>query len=98
MFWTRKDKKDKRTNPSDKKDKSCAGGSSQGKSRSESIRKEALAHARTAREQIGEDTLNKVAEMMQNMNKNAAVQAKAAADKDPDKALDEVLAMMRMRD
>lgn len=63
---------------------------------SEQIREQAMANARAARESIGQETLDKIAEALQKKQNSKAEQAKARiAEKSPREVAEEILAMRR---
>jgi hypothetical protein len=67
-------------------------------SKSQRIREEALANARSARIAIGEDTLDKIAAAMTRKQQSVMEQAKRQINTaDPDKVLDELLYMLKNR-
>lgn len=90
MFWGKKN-----TSKSDKRNKkSCVGREGQPLSREE-IQAQALANARAAREQIGEDTIQKIAAAMTKKQQSAVEQAKRKIEgADLDRVLDELKFMM----
>ncbi|GJL85781.1 MAG: hypothetical protein DHS20C02_15560 [Micavibrio sp.] len=95
MFWSDKKKHkdtDKRKEP---KELQAIEGDREGTSKSQRIREEALANARAARAQIGEDTLDKIAAAMTKKQQSATEQAKAQIKAaDSDRVVDEILAMI----
>lgn len=71
----------------------------EGQRTSEDIRAEALANARKARETIGEDTIQKIAEAMRKKQNNPVEIAKAKiAAANPDRVLDELKWMLESKD
>ena len=100
-FGKHKQTPDKQKKSKKRLQASCDGGvtkSSKGQSeRSAKIRAQALANAQAARQQIGEDTLNKIAEAMTKKQQSATEQAKAQIkDSDPDRVLDELKFLLDM--
>ncbi len=101
-FTKNKNKSDKRQKKQDKLQASCVGsdreadrgGDSSGigqSKKSAKIRAEALANASMARQQIGEDVLDKIAAAMTKKQQSATERAKAQIQKvDPDRVLDEL--------
>lgn len=92
MFWNKNKKSDKQ-----KKGKSPKGKSNEGKKEqsqgqtSEELRAQALANAKAARERIGEETLDKIAAMMEKKQKSAMEQAKRQIQAaDTDRVIDEI--------
>ncbi len=65
---------------------------------SATIRAQALANARKAREAIGDETLQKIAAAMQKKQQSATEQAKRQiAEVDADRVAEEILAMLETR-
>ena len=102
MFGFGKNKKtDKRPKKSKELQASCNRGVQQKKSKSQGLagddlRAQALANAKMARENIGEDVLDRIAEAMTKKQQSATEQAKAQINNaDPDKVLDELLFMLK---
>tara|TARA_B100000780_G_scaffold278551_1_gene252488 strand:- start:2206 stop:2508 length:303 start_codon:yes stop_codon:yes gene_type:complete len=97
MFWSKdKNKSDKQKKPKNN-NKGLSGdkGVHQEQGRSQRIREEALANARSARAEIGEETLDKIAAMMTKKQQSSMEQAKRQiAEKDADRVADEILAML----
>lgn len=98
-FGKKKIKKSKTDKRGKKKSKelqaSCTGGSQKGKSESQRIREEALANARAAREHIGEETVQRIAELMAKKENNPFQQAIKKLEKaDSDRVADEILYML----
>lgn len=86
MFWN-KNKKSKKQDKRPSKDKSVG-------DKSQRIREEALANARAARENIGEDTLDRIAEAMTRRQQNIQQQVKQqVAEADAQSVAAEILAM-----
>lgn len=85
MFWSKSKKKtDKQGKPSKDKNKGLPASGNNGvvgtkgqRPDSAKLREEALANARKAREQIGEETLNKIAAAMHKKQQSKTEQAKA---------------------
>ncbi len=94
MFWNKKN-----TSKSGKRNKkSCVGREGQSLSREE-IQAQALANARAARAQIGEDTIQKIAAAMTKKQQSAMEQAKRQIEgADVDRVLDELKFMMDNKD
>lgn len=98
MFWS----KDKKT--SDKQGKAAskqpqgAIGVHQEQNKSQRIREEALANARTARHEIGAETLDKIAALMTAKQQSAIEQAKGdIAKADADRVAREILWMLEQK-
>ena len=95
MFWSNKKKHkhtDKRKEPTELQ---AIEGDRVGTSESQRIREEAMANARAARAQIGEDTLDKIAAAMTKKQQSATEQAKAQIKAaDSDRVVDEILFML----
>lgn len=94
MFWGNKNKSDK--------DKRKAEGVTSAKSSApqtrEEIQAQAMENVRAARAHIGEETLDRIAEMMTKKQQSAMEQAKRDIQAaDPDKVLDELLFTMRQQ-
>ena len=93
MFWSKNKKSDKR-----KKQKELQGSSGvhQNKSdKSQRIREEALANARKARAEIGEEALDKIAALMTKKQQSLIEQTKRkVAETDADRVAQEILIMM----
>ncbi|MBX2833985.1 MAG: hypothetical protein KTR28_03340 [Micavibrio sp.] len=86
---------DKRQKGSDAKKSSTGGQHSQGLS-SEQLRAQALANARAARENLGEDTVQKIAAIMAQKGNSKMEQAKKEiAQVDAVRVAEEILAMRR---
>lgn len=101
MFWGNKDKKkNKKTDKRAKKDMAgCVGSKSGQSSESEKIRAQALANLRGARENLGNDTIEKIAEMIKAKENSAIERAKRdIQNADPDKVLEELKWMLDNRD
>ncbi|MEM7650584.1 MAG: hypothetical protein AAF204_00690 [Pseudomonadota bacterium] len=102
MFGFRKNKKqksntDKRGKKKTQKlQKGCSEGNPKGiKSESQRIREEALANARAARENIGEDTIQKIAAAMAKKQNSPMERARAQlANADSDKIADEIMFLL----
>lgn len=63
------------------------------------IRDEALANANAARDNLGQDTIDKIAAQMTRMQKSNMAKARAQLDEvDPDKMLDELKYMLDDRE
>ncbi len=85
MFWGKKD--------SDPKKKPAKGKVSA--KDSEALRAQAMENVRAARENIGEDTLDRIAAAMTKKQQSATEQAKARIkEADPDRVLDELKWML----
>ena len=83
MFWGKKDK-----NPQNKPAKSAK--------KSADLRAQALKNVRAARENIGEETLDRLASAITKKEQSAAEQAKKKIQQaDPDRVLDELMWMMQ---
>jgi len=102
MFWNKnkKNKCDKRPNSIDKtnaKAGSTGGKHSQGMS-SDQIRTQALANARNARANLGDDTIQKITEIMAKKQNNPMEQAKRQIQAaDAEKVTDHILDMWEDR-
>jgi hypothetical protein len=98
MFWSKdKNKSDKQRQKPDKNKNGLQGvsGVHQEQGKSQRIREEALANARSARAEIGEETLDKIAALMTKKQQSAMEQAKRdIAEQDADRVADEILAML----
>lgn len=98
MFWSKDKNKSDKQQPKPHKNKNGLQGDSgvhQEQGRSQRIREEALANARTARAEIGEETLDKIAALMTKKQQSAVEQAKRdIAAQDADRVADEILAMI----
>ena len=100
MFWNKKNKSDKQKKGKSPKGKPIKGKKAEGKEQSQSLtseelRTQALANAKAARERIGEETLDKIAAMMEKKQKSAMEQAKRQIQSaDSDKVIDELKWMM----
>lgn len=99
MFWGKKNSKNKKAKnkTSDKRnDESCVGREEGQRLSREEIQAEALANSRSAREHIGEETLDKIAATMAKKQKSptyqAQMQLKAA---DSGRVTDELKFMLR---
>ena len=90
MFWPSKKRAKKKAEKAAKKKAE----------HSKKIREEAMANVSAARAHIGEDTLDRIAEIMEQKKKNSAMEkAKAQIQEaDPDKVLDELKWMLDNRD
>lgn len=81
MFWSKKHKQEKTAKKKAK--------------RSQQLREEALANAKAARENIGEETLDRIAAAMTKKQKSNTEQAKRAIqDADADRVAQEILHMI----
>jgi hypothetical protein len=111
MFWLNKHKTDKRkagkTDPQKKNSKAGSGnkketsvGYREGQCQSrEEIHAEALANARQARENLGDETIQKINEAMAKMNSSPLAIAKQQIQKsDADRVASEILGMLDERD
>jgi len=86
MFWTKKKSK-KTSNPETPEEYQ------------KRIREQALANANAARENLGQETIDKIAAQMTKMQKSNMAKARAQLDEvDPDKMLDELKYMLDDRD
>ena len=95
MFWG-KDKKQEPKKYAGKRPQgtSCVGREGQ-RSDSSDIRAQALANARAARENLGEDTINKIAEIMKKMESQPMKQAQKKLESvDSGRVLDELRFMI----
>ena len=98
MFWN-KPNKDKRKKTSDLQRCSKEGNNknnkhSQGKT-GDALRAQALANARTARENLGDDTIQKLTEIMKKKEQSTIEKAKVQIQNaDTDRVVDEILSMM----
>ena len=99
MFWSNKNKKsDKQKKPSKNGLQGDSGVHHQS-SKSQRIRQEALANARTARAEIGEEALDKIAAMMTKKQQSEIERAKQKiAEADAHRVLDEIMLMMDDKD
>lgn len=94
MFWS------KNKNQSDKQKKQGkaglqVSGGVNNSGKSQRIREEALANARSARDEIGAETLDKIAAMMTKKQQSAIEQAKAQIAKaEADKVIDELMFLL----
>ncbi len=85
MFWSKKSKEKR----------AAAAKEKQGKK----IRKQAMANANAARDNLGQDTIDKIAAKMTEMQKSNMAQAKASLEKvDTDKMLNELKNMLDDKD
>jgi hypothetical protein len=92
MFWSKD--KDKQSKPSN----SPASKAAPDPERSDRIRQEALANARIARAEIGEETLDKIAALMTKKQQSAIEMAKAdIAKADADRVAQEILWMLEQK-
>lgn len=93
MFWTKNKKSDKREK---KQELQVESGVRQNKSQdSQRLREEALANARKARAEIGEETLDKIAALMTKKQQSLVEQTKQkVAETDADRVAQEILLMM----
>lgn len=101
MFWNSKNNKkitDKRKKPEELQ--ASGQGNSEGRSggqssTSEAIREQALANARAARERLGEETIQKIADAMRRKQESALEQAKLKIkNADADLVAQEILNML----
>lgn len=94
MFWSKKKK-----SKNQKESGANAGKtSSVGMSESQRIREEALANARLARENIGNETLDRIAAAMTKKQQSSTERAKAQINaSDADRVASEILAMLDER-
>lgn len=85
MFWSKKKRAEKQAKKKAQ--------------RSEKLREQALANARAAKESLGDETIQKITEALNNMENNTMQQAKKdIQDADPDRVLDELKFMMEQKD
>lgn len=102
MFWGNKSGKDKQAGKKapGSKTKNQKPGKNQKKDvgttgKSQQLRQEALAHARAAREALGEDTIARIAAAMHKKQNSPLEKAKAdITGADTDKVIDELLWML----
>lgn len=102
MFWTKKNKPDKQSKASKGSLKASDGsvgttnkGQRQGKLSSEEIRAQALANARAARERVGEETIQKIAEALVRKQMSLTEQAKKQiAQANSERVADEIRLLM----
>ncbi|MFP4312845.1 MAG: hypothetical protein ACLFR0_00845 [Alphaproteobacteria bacterium] len=93
MFWSKKNKTDKQKKPENGLQGNGVHQNTSAKS--QRVREEALANARKARAEIGEETLDKIAAMMTKKQQSAVEQAKRQiAEKDADRVAEEILLMI----
>lgn len=104
MFWKTKNNNNKKT--TDKRTKPAEGlqasgqGNSEGRSKgqssaSEAIRAQALANAQAARERLGEETIQKIAEAIRRKQSSPVEQAKMKIENsDADLVVQEILNML----
>lgn len=86
MFWSKKKKKVSKKKKAAKNPKALS---------SEELRAQAMENVRHAREQIGEETLDRIAAAMTKKQRSATEQAKTAIQQsDADRVADEILFMM----
>lgn len=107
MFWTKNKKTDKRKKSkkglqagrTGQKNNSGQELSVGTKTDSQRLREEALANVRAARENLGEDTIQRIAAAMTAKQNSAIEKAKAQIQNaDSDRVLDEIMYMMEDRD
>lgn len=98
MFWSKK--KQKTASLVGSTVKGAPGGKpAQPSAKSEALRAQALATMRTARAEIGEETLQKIAAAIARKENSVSEKAKAQIQKaDPDKVASELLWMLGRRD
>lgn len=96
MFWSKKNKTDKQAGHDGKHNKNSRDDElNVGNSESQRIREEALANARAARETIGQETLQRIAQAMSRMENSATAKAQAQIQKtDSDRVAAEIMLMM----
>ncbi len=100
MFWSKNKKTDKqKKSPKEAQASGTGKELSVGNSDRQRIREEALANARQARAEIGEETLNRIAAAMTKKQNSATEQAKAQIAKaDSERVLDEIMYMIDQKD
>ncbi|MGH1399461.1 MAG: hypothetical protein ACRBCT_09640 [Alphaproteobacteria bacterium] len=104
MFWNKKNKTKQENTDKRPQSQSCVGREGQRPlgsncSSSDKIRAEALAHARAARENLGEETIQKITEIMKNMESQPIRKAqKQLENVDSGRMLDELRWMLDNKD
>lgn len=96
MFWGKDKNKKPQKNAGKRspRDKSCVGGEGQ-RQGSDQIRAQALANARAARENLGDETIQKIAEIMKKMESQPMRQAQKKLEQvDSGRVLDELRYML----
>ena len=94
-FGKKKTKNSKTDKRGKKKSKKLQAGCAEGKSESQRIREEALANARAAREHLGDETVQRIAQLMAQKENNPFEQAIRQLEKaDSDRVADEILYML----
>lgn len=95
MFWKKKNKTNKNKTSGKPAKKSCVGSKESQSLAGDALRAQALANARTARNNIGEDAINKFAEMMEQKENSTLGRAKRKIQAaDSDRVLDELKWML----
>lgn len=98
MFWSKNKNTDKQKKANNKKASGRLGGQTHQNSssdKSQRLRNEALANARRAREQIGEETLDKIAALMTKKQQSSVEQSKKKiAEADAGRVAQEILYMI----
>lgn len=98
MFGFAKNKKSKTDKQKKPKNKKLQASSSGGKSEGQRLREEALANARAARENLGDETVQKIAKIMQKMETQPMKKAQEQiANADAARVADEILYMLEQR-
>lgn len=93
MFWSKNKNSDKQKKPSQKGLQADSGDHSN-TDKSRRLREEALTNVRTARHEIGEDALDRIAAAMNKKQHSTVERAKAdIAKTDADRVKDEILLM-----
>lgn len=94
MFWSKNKKTDKQTKPEELQVNNSGVRQNTSES-SQRLREEALANARKARAEIGEEALDKIAAMMTKKQQSEIEKAKRQiAEKDADRVAEEILLML----
>lgn len=99
MFWSKNKNKDKREKAAQEGQKSGVGVPTKtgqnDTSKSQRLREEALANARKARAEIGEETLDKIAAIMSKKQQSLIEQTKRkVAETDAERVAEEILLMI----
>ena len=97
MFWSKNKNKDKRGSAEQKSAKSGVRvpKGQNNSSKSQRLREEALANARKARAEIGEETLDKIAALMTKKQQSVMEQAKRdIAEQDAHRVAEEILLIL----
>jgi gamma-glutamyl phosphate reductase len=93
MFWSKNKNSDKQKKPP-QKGLPCDSGVHSNSDKSQRLRKEALANVRTARHEIGEEALDRIAAAMTKKQHSVVERAKAdIAKTDSDRVKDEIMMM-----